>query len=313
MELILIKDKDVISINHCKEGTVSDLKLFKNTKANWTEAELLERTNETLLSVWDISKIKDSSFGITETDDMPVVFFIDQSFENIIAIDNMLKIVECTVQKSKDGNTYVFTNIDKAFESYRKDLRDRKLEKLIEVLGKEWFKGKKVFELGCGHAQVSARLHELGAKVSCSDAREEHIEYVNKKYPFITTYVIDQNEPWKLDQEYDLVISWGVNEHLEHWAQDLKSTMQAGKKVSLDMVISEKDTFICEESGYENSIHRMGSRVTIKDINKILAKSKKEFIRYDEAELNFVFVEYDWKENTSKDFNLGHRRFWISE
>lgn len=48
-------------------------------------------------------------------------------------------------------------------------------KKLISILGKSWFPGKSILDVGCGHGNNGMRLAALGARVTYTDGRPEYV------------------------------------------------------------------------------------------------------------------------------------------
>lgn len=90
-----------------------------------------------------------------------------------------------------------------------------RMKNMITHYGNEFFKDKTVLELGCGYGQAGKILENLGAKVTSSDVRKEHLEIVKKRYPDRNVVVIDCNKD-QIEGNYDLVFALGLLYHLEN-------------------------------------------------------------------------------------------------
>ena len=103
-----------------------------------------------------------------------------------------------------------------------KDYKQVRLNRIYSLFGLSWFKNKNILDLGCAHGDIGLDLYSLGANVTFSDVREEHLNSVKLKYPEAKTIKLDQNIKYCLDQNYDLVLHLGLLHHLENWQQDLE-------------------------------------------------------------------------------------------
>ena len=86
----------------------------------------------------------------------------------------------------------------------------------IDVLethyGQDWFRGKKVLELGCGYADIGEHFHRLGAHVTCSDARSDHLEHLRKTKSFLSIMQHDLDDgQWPYDRDFDLILHTGCS------------------------------------------------------------------------------------------------------
>lgn len=103
-----------------------------------------------------------------------------------------------------------------------KDYKQVRLNRIYSIFGLSWFKNKNILDLGCAHGDIGLDLHSLGANVTFSDVREEHLNSIKLKYPEAKTINLNQNTKYNLDQNYDLVLHLGLLHHLENWQQDLE-------------------------------------------------------------------------------------------
>ena len=84
--------------------------------------------------------------------------------------------------------------------------RKVRVKKIEDVLGQDWFKGKKILELGAGFGNVGLYFKSLGADVTMSDARSKCLEAILKKDKDANVILLDQDSKWELPEQYDLII-----------------------------------------------------------------------------------------------------------
>ncbi len=68
-------------------------------------------------------------------------------------------------------------------------------------------------------------FHNMGAKVTCSDARIEHLDLIMKKHPHLETVRIDCDD-FNVSKSYDIILHWGVLYHLKEIDVHLKKVLQ---------------------------------------------------------------------------------------
>ena len=101
-----------------------------------------------------------------------------------------------------------------------------RLNRILSLLGEEWFNKKTVLELGACYGDIGKELINLGAQLSFSDIRPEHLNSLSKNFPSCNIYEIDQNSYYNLNKKFDLVLHLGVSYHLVNWEEDLKNALQ---------------------------------------------------------------------------------------
>ena len=99
--------------------------------------------------------------------------------------------------------------------------RRTRIEKVESLFGKDFFKGKKMLELGCAMGHTGRHFEELGATVTFAEGRPEIVETIDKINPDSKIIQLDQEHEWDLGERFDIIIHWGVLYHLDHWKEDL--------------------------------------------------------------------------------------------
>lgn len=83
-------------------------------------------------------------------------------------------------------------------------------------LPRDWFAGKKVVDVGCGKGRYSWALSQLGADVLSLDQSPNGLEITAeacKEFPNHRTKRVDLLKPLQIDEQFDLVWSFGVLHH----------------------------------------------------------------------------------------------------
>lgn len=193
--------------------------------------------------------------------------------------------------------------------------RATRIKKLISILGEEWFQGKDILELACGHGHIGRHLQSiLGANVTFAEGGPAYA-WLNRNLSELKAIYIDQDEPWDLGRKFDLVVHWGVLYHLENWQQDLRTTLTHSDMVCLESEVSDSDdpTFDIkvEEDWHDGAANGIGSRPSPAHIERIVKEEGFQPVLYADADLNAAYHRYDWPIKNTGKYLSGQRRFWI--
>jgi len=103
------------------------------------------------------------------------------------------------------------------------------------LLEREWFKGKKVMDAGCGNGRWSYGLSKLGADLTSVDindsalsATREALSVFDNPQRFIRS-PLEELDQHTEEGEFDLVFSWGVVHHTVKFNQSLDNLCRAVK------------------------------------------------------------------------------------
>ena len=178
----------------------------------------------------------------------------------------------------------------------------------------EYLKSKTLLELGCGYADIGNMFHELGAIVTSSDARKEHLDIVQQKYPHIKTLLIDSDND-NITQKYDIILHWGLLYHLSEIEKHLEMVSEKCDVLFLETEVCDSDDkkfyISIDENGYDQAFNNKGIRPSPYYVEDILEKNGFKFKMIKDPILNSDIHCYDWDINNSKTSKAGLRRFWI--
>ena len=207
---------------------------------------------------------------------------------------------------------------------YYDEWKDKRVNKIQNTFGRDWFCGKSVLELGAAHGDIGLHFLKLGADVLFADVRIEHLRTINQKLFELNhnpkTIVLDQNKRYDLDRKFDLILHTGVLNHLDDWKQDLECAINHTNLMILESMVSVKNYV---------------SNFSQEDVENHLSDLGCKFFRFDTSDLNtdwswdsdLLGVNlltkhiYDWnyeqyemgyyKINHSKKDNIHFRRMWL--
>ncbi len=183
-----------------------------------------------------------------------------------------------------------------------------------KYIGSEYFKSKTLLELGCGHGDNGHEFYKLGAIVTCSDARKEHIDVLKNKYPHLEASVVDCDND-NITDNYDIILHWGLLYHLNDIERHITNISQRCKVLLLETEVSDSDdtTFYIKtrESGCDQAFNCIGTRPSESYVEKILTNSGFNYKIINDSILNAEFHKYDWDIKNTRKWQHGLRRFWI--
>lgn len=193
---------------------------------------------------------------------------------------------------------------------------EKRVKKLVELLGESWFNGKHVLDTGCGHGNNGKALQLLGAQVTFTDARQAYVDELVKDG--MDAFVMDNDKEWTVSGPFDLIIHWGLLYHLDNWKQDLRCAVERSPLICLESTIAVSPDPTYEEKpleprsgGNDHAFNGVGSIMTAEHLENYVTELGCSFIRYDLPELDSVPHCYSWADVGNTGYVYGHRRFWI--
>jgi len=185
---------------------------------------------------------------------------------------------------------------------------------VAKYISPEYFQNKTLLEIGCGHADVGNMFSELGADVTCSDGRDEHLEIVRQKYPHLKTFLMDADNT-NIPDKYDVIVHWGLLYHLSEIEIHLETVSQKCDVLLLETEVSDSDNkefyISTDENGTDQALNYRGIRPSPSYVETVLEKNGFQFKLIKDPILNSDFHRYDWEISNSHTWDNGLRRFWI--
>ena len=228
---------------------------------------------------------------------------------------------------------------------FYEEWQQKRLNKIINIFGEDWFAGKKVLELGSCYGDIGIPLLKLGAHVTFTDLRENYLEAIKEKVIDLNGNLapcefkqLNQENIYNLNQQYDLVLHLGVLYHIKNWKQDLKCAISHGKYCILESIVAAKpdingDTELVPTKNFDEYSGDGGNRslFSAESVESQLAIAGNKYIRFDTRDLNtniswnsegYIQMLYDWKFPTAihyrnnmvlnnQSVNVCFRRFWF--
>ena len=202
------------------------------------------------------------------------------------------------------------------------DWKVKRINKILELYDVDWFKGKRVLELGGGHGDIGAFLAELGADVLTLDGRRKNVNFAKLKHRSIDSYKCIQfnlENEFSEFGEFDLTINFGLLYHLKNVDEHLNCCFSNSREILFETVVCnsrdpEKIIFYEEDVNIdEEALGGTGCRPSPFYVERVAEKNNFEVIRHFSPDLNSGdLFKYDWDHEKDKklgdDFKL--RRFW---
>lgn len=196
----------------------------------------------------------------------------------------------------------------------QKQWNSNRLGKLYEILGESWFPGKRILEVAAGHGENGKALAAKGASVLFTEGRELFVNFLKKEG--LDAQVLDLDGAWTLDEQFDLIVHWGVLYHLDKWKESLESALEHAPLVCLETIVSESRELTFElkrkEDGYDQALLGTGTIMSAEYLESHLSSLGATFVRYDDLSLDANgCANYSWFPGEPKiDLNW-RRRFWM--
>jgi len=206
------------------------------------------------------------------------------------------------------------------FDGKYLEWNQKRIKAIINHYGVDFFRGKKVLDLGCGHGDLGAAMFRLGAEVTSVDAREDHLKVVNKKYPGLKTMKVDLDSEWPFAfQKFDLILDLGLLCHLRDYQKHLKDICFPTINLVLETAVCDSEdphkvyTYPESRGVYDWSINGVGNRASPAAIERVLKENGMNFTRLDSKLLNAGTYKYDWVGKNNDEHSNEKRRLWFAQ
>jgi hypothetical protein len=200
------------------------------------------------------------------------------------------------------------------FTNHYVDWTNSRMKCINKYLPDKFFNNKTLLELGAGHGHNGNKFANLGAIVTSSDARQEHITDGKKLYPN-TNFLLFDCDRDKISKKYDIILHWGLLYHLNDIENHLEDVCKNCDFLILETEVadSDKDNFFIStnERGYDQAFNGKGIRPSPSYVEKVLLKNNFDYRIIKDSILNSNFHIYDWEITNNNSWRDGLRRFWF--
>lgn len=199
--------------------------------------------------------------------------------------------------------------------------RAKRITAIVEHFGEEWFKGKKILELGCGYGDIGYVLMSLGAELVFAEGRAENCDYLRRRFPNNRVYFMNCENEWPFaeDERFDMILHMGLLYHLDNIWFVFDRCCHCCDHIVLETEVSDSDdeNYILKidenSQGWDQSLMGHGSRPSGAYVEKHLRSLGWSFRRVTDSRCNAQFHTYDWEVKNTGTWRNGLRRFWFCE
>jgi hypothetical protein len=201
--------------------------------------------------------------------------------------------------------------------TYHPDWQINRINFILSKYPKEFFKGKRILEVGAYNGYIGAYFNALGAEVHCLEGRLENVVKIKNDYPQITSEVANlDTDEWTWGK-WDIIINFGLYYHLERFHKEhLNNCIQNCDVLFFETVVydsSEPEIYFRQEDGDDQSLTLIGGTPSTSYVENIFTESNITYKKYTDPFLNNYQHKYDWPDTGFKIFNQFHRRLWIAQ
>jgi hypothetical protein len=200
--------------------------------------------------------------------------------------------------------------------TYHPDWQINRINFILSKYPKEFFKGKRILEVGAYNGYIGAYFNALGAEVHCLEGRLENVVKIKNDYPQITSEVANlDTDEWTWGK-WDIIINFGLYYHLERFHKEhLSNCIQNCDVLLFETVVYdsyEPEIYFRQEDGDDQSLTLIGGTPSTLYVENIFNESNVTYKKYTDPFLNNYQHKYDWPDTGFKIFNQFHRRLWIA-
>ena len=198
------------------------------------------------------------------------------------------------------------------------DWNQKKIKSILDFYGHSFMTGKKILDLGCGFGDISGTFYRLGADVTATDARQEHLKIVSKRYPGVKTVKADLDKEFPFyKQSFDLILNLSLLCHLSNYEVSLRAACASTKYMVLETAVCDSEdnakniTLLDSSHNYDASFNGRGCIPSAATIERILQECGMVFQRLDNSKMNSGSFQYDWQSKNDNSYDLNKRRIWF--
>jgi len=195
---------------------------------------------------------------------------------------------------------------------YHADWQNRRISFMLGLYGSDFFRNKKILELGSYNGYIGNYFAETcNSIVTSVEGRQENVDAIKVDYPLVEAVCADLDTPdWDFG-EYDIIINYGLYYHLQHYhKQHLVNCIQNCDFMFFETVIFdsfESEISFNSESGDDQSLSGVGGTPSTSYVENIFKENNCNFVKYCDRRLGY---KYDWPDANTKDHCGFHRRLW---
>lgn len=202
-------------------------------------------------------------------------------------------------------------------ENYFPDWQKARINFILSKFPTDFFKGKKILELGSYNGYIGEQFRILGSDVTCVEGFIDNVNHIKNTYPKLNVIHEDlDNEMWDFGF-YDIIINFGLFYHLEKFHKEhLTNCITNTNLLFFETVVFDSDepTLYCrDEEGDDQSLSNVGCSPSTSFVENIFIENNTQFKKFTDESLNGYPQHYSWEDKNSRILNPWARRFWVVE
>jgi hypothetical protein len=196
------------------------------------------------------------------------------------------------------------------------DWQLNRLRFVVRLFGRDFFKGKKILEMGSYQGGITQMFHNLGANITGVEGSDTNLSLAQSRYPHLNFVHGDcEKIDWEFEDHYDIIIHWGLLYHLKYPERSVKVCLRHTDRMFLESLVvdrSSPELFFVKEDNItlpDQALNGEGARPSPSYVEEILHGHR--YMRFDTPELNSRYQPF--YDHPVGDTGEDHRRFWIVE
>ncbi|KKN40009.1 hypothetical protein LCGC14_0737800 [marine sediment metagenome] len=211
-----------------------------------------------------------------------------------------------------------------------KEWRMKRINKVLDIFGVDYFVDKKILVLGDGLGHIGAFFADIGAKVLSVEGKRQNVNIAKLKYRNLKNFKIiefDLRNDFTHLGKFDLIINFGLIEVMdEEGIQNLlECCVKMSNKVLVDTIVLDsldsEEKFEIErgkesDSGLPSRSERSSTTTLLPQscIESFFEEKGFETRRFFDSDLNSTDIRYyDWNHGIKIKKKDSLRRFWLFE
>lgn len=205
------------------------------------------------------------------------------------------------------------------FHVHYHEWRMKRINKILDIFGVDYFKDKNILELGGGNGNIGAFFADLGANVLSLEGRNRHVTFANLNYRNLKNFKCVQfnlENDFSEFGKFDLIINFGLLYHIKNIDEHLNCCAKMSDNIILESEVCDssdpdKIIYIRESNSSNEALDGIGGRPSPFYVERILEENNFKVLRFFENSINTDFHVYDWKHKNNDRVVENHRRFWL--
>lgn len=236
---------------------------------------------------------------------------------------SLVEVADLQISEHSPIDSFILSNfryrVDGHFNPHYKEWRIKRIRKILEIYDLDYFKGKRILEIGGGLGDIGAFFADIGGDVLSLEGRRINRNISNLRFRNIKNFKSiegDLEADFEHLGRFDLIINFGTIEVVKN----LDILMGCCAKLSDDILI---ETMVCDSTdpskilfteltseGNDNPMSGVSARPSPAYIEKFHSDRGFTVQRYFDSNLNTDKHCYDWKHLNDDNIIDSRRRFW---